>query len=84
MIKIDPNKVIKHLQSKWKAGCPYCQESDFGIENTLYHLHQAKDPTTVKAHDLNYIPLIVVGCNNCGNTTLINLGLTELEVFSAT
>lgn len=82
MIKVDANKVIQHLQKKWKAGCPYCQESNFGVEHCLYNLHQAKDPTKVSSDNLDYIPLVVVGCNNCGHTTLINLGLTDLEVFS--
>ncbi|PCJ16733.1 MAG: hypothetical protein COB02_15285 [Candidatus Cloacimonadota bacterium] len=82
MIKVDPQKVIQHLQKKWKSGCPYCQESDFGIEHCLYNLTQAKDPTTLKKDDLNYVPVILISCKNCGNTTLLNLSLTGIEVFS--
>ncbi|MCJ8344805.1 hypothetical protein MJH12_04640, partial [bacterium] len=64
MIKIDSQKVIQHLQNKWKAGCPYCQQSDFSVEHCLYSLKEAKDPDST-IEPTNFVPMVVVCCNDC-------------------
>jgi RNase P subunit RPR2 len=71
MSKIDKNKVIAHLESKWKPRtCPMCGEGLWNVQNSIYQLSEYNEGAFVVGGPL--IPVIPVTCENCGHTVLVN------------
>ena len=71
MSNSDSEKVIKHLQEKWKgAKCPMCGEGSWGVQDSVFQLTEFSQGNVILGGPV--IPVIPVSCNNCGNTILVN------------
>jgi hypothetical protein len=64
--------LVEFLNSKWRGGktCPVCGTNTWNIESQLAELRFLSVGAFVIGAPV--IPLVVVTCNNCGNTVLIN------------
>jgi hypothetical protein len=66
------NKAMAHLNSKWvgKRECSVCKNNSWNIHPQVYEMRQFNEGGMVLGGPL--LPLIIVECNNCGNTISIN------------
>ena len=63
--------MIRYLESKWgERPCPMCEKRQWSITDSVYELkaHQKGAFLT----DGFVVPVVLVVCNNCGNTVLVN------------
>lgn len=71
MSKIDSEKVIKHLQEKWKgARCSMCGEGSWAVQDSAFQMTEFSHGGLAIGGPV--IPVVPVMCSNCGNTVLIN------------
>jgi len=70
MTKIDSQKVINHLRSKWTQPCPMCQATDWNVQGVVFELREFHEGSMVIGGPI--IPVVPVTCGNCGNTILVN------------
>ena len=81
MDKIDSEKIIEHLKSKWKGrSCPMCNKGPWNVQDSAYELRRFHGGSMLLGGPI--IPVIPISCNNCGNTLLINAimaGLVDRE-----
>lgn len=62
---INHNKLMTTLNQKWRnKKCPMCQENNWAFDMDMTALNNLTSDYTV--------PLVIVGCCNCGNTLFIN------------
>jgi len=67
-----PPSVFEFLNQKWRGGkfCPVCGTNGWNVEPQLAELRFLSVGGFAIGGPV--IPLVVVTCNNCGNTILIN------------
>jgi hypothetical protein len=67
-----PPSLVDVLNRKWRGGkiCPVCGTNGWNVEPQLAELRFLSVEAFVVGGPV--IPLVVITCNNCGNTVLIN------------
>lgn len=80
MKKIDSNKIINFLNSKWQGStCPMCHAGNWNVSNKVFELREFNNGDLVIGGPSNAItPVVPVICSNCGNTIFINVLSTGL------
>jgi len=58
------DKVVRHLQSKVRAGCPLCGERNWNVEQDLHFLG-ILDPEYKQPVQGSVMPTVTVTCQNC-------------------
>ena len=86
MSKIDTEKLIKFIDSKWHASvCPMCGVRAWGVSEKVFELREFNEGNLVIGGPNSVIsPVIPVTCRNCGNTVFINALSTGLLEDQAT
>jgi hypothetical protein len=70
--KINQQKLLTHLSEKWKGrSCSMCDARNWNLSDKLFELREFQGGELVLGTG-PIIPLVVVTCNNCGNTVLVN------------
>jgi len=71
MSKIDTQKMIAHLNSKWHGKpCPMCGSGPWNVQDSSFQLTEFNQGGMIIGGPL--IPVVPVVCANCGNTVLVN------------
>ena len=69
--KIDSQKVIRHLTTKWaNRPCLMCNAAQWSVQDEAFELRAFSDGNLIVGGAL--IPVVPVVCTNCGNTVLVN------------
>lgn len=72
MKKIDAEKLIRHLNQKWKnKTCPLCGNTQWTVSDKIHELHEYQDSGVIIGSG-NIFPIVPITCINCGNTIFIN------------
>lgn len=74
-------KAIQFLNKKWKnAQCPYCGCKTFSISTEVFKIERSikkekEDEDGTKSYRWRQLvlPIVPISCDNCKNTTFINL-----------
>ena len=70
--KINTQKVITHLNEKWKnRPCPMCGSNSWNVSDKVYELREFHGGTLMLGNGPIF-PVVPVSCNNCGNSVLVN------------
>lgn len=70
-VKLNEEKFNEFIHTKMNNyKCPICQLSNWGYCDKILKLNDYNEE--LSSVGLEFIPLIVFGCMNCGNTILIN------------
>jgi hypothetical protein len=81
MSKIDAQKLITFLNTKWRNHpCPICTVGSWNVQDSSFELREFNEGNMVLGGPV--IPVVPVVCNNCGNTVLVNAimaGLVEKD-----
>jgi len=66
-------EVLRYLGEKWKkpSQCPVCQHTDWGITETTFEIREFLGGS-ISVGGGSITPIIVVTCDNCGNTLFFN------------
>jgi hypothetical protein len=78
MARIDVEKIIKHLKTKWPDGkrCPMCNSPDWRVQDSTFELRDFHPHAVLSSGQA--FPVVPVVCNNCGNTILLNAFVTGI------
>ena len=70
--KVNIEKVIQHLNSKWgNRPCPMCGSNSWNVSDKVYELREFHGGNLVLGSGPIF-PVIPVSCNNCGNSVMVN------------
>lgn len=70
--KIDNDKIIAHLNSKWEGrNCQMCETGKWSVSDSIFELREYNQGNMVIGSG-PIIPIVPVICENCGNTILVN------------
>ncbi len=80
MAKINTEKLIQHLNDKWKTQpCPLCGARQWNVQDKSFELREFHGGSIVIGPG-PIIPVIPVICANCGNTILVNSLVAGVEL----
>jgi hypothetical protein len=67
----DSDALLRFLSEKWKGtNCPMCKVGDWLVQDDLFELRQFQRGALMIGGPV--IPVVPVGCSNCGHTVLVN------------
>lgn len=69
-MKIDNQKALEYVNNLNVSKCSLCGHTKWGLSDKIFQLTEFT-PDGVGA-ETSVFPVLVVSCNNCGNTHLIN------------
>ena len=71
MAKVESEKLIAHLSSKWGGrACPMCGGGPWNVHDTVFQLMEFHGGNIAIGGPV--IPVVPVVCGNCGHTVLVN------------
>lgn len=81
--KLDEQKIVGWLQSKWGANpCPMCKVSQWIVQNSAFQLVAYTGAGFIIGGPV--LPVVPVTCGNCGNTVFVNAVLSGAVQASPT
>lgn len=60
------------LSEKWQKGCPFCEQNSWVASHVITLISQRPDELGTISLGGTTFPCVVVTCQNCGNTALVN------------
>ena len=79
-LKLNEDRFNEFIHTKMNNyECPICKSSHWGYSDKILTLNEYNEVFSVGTE---FIPLIALMCNNCGNTILINPKIiNSLDIF---
>lgn len=72
MAKFDGQKFLQFLKVKWAGRpCPMCGSGPWNVQDEAFELRAFQGGNLVLGAG-PLVPVVVVTCQNCGNTMLVN------------
>ena len=72
MTKIDPKKIIEHLDKRWKdKTCPVCHSDKWSLGDQIFEIREFNEGNLI-VDSGPIFPVIPIVCDSCGNVVLLN------------